>query len=90
VQLKALWRTSAGFGAKNPLVGKLAERRSKSESEVNSESKPSIERRQNMADTNAAIAVYDNHSEAEDAVKEIQKSGFDMKKLSVGKILLLP
>ncbi len=36
-----------------------------------------------MTDTNAAIAVYDNHSEAEDAVKELQKSGFDMKKLSV-------
>ncbi len=36
-----------------------------------------------MADTNAVIAVYDNHSEAEDAVKELQKSGFDMKKLSV-------
>jgi uncharacterized membrane protein len=29
------------------------------------------------------IAVYDNHSAAEDAVKELQKSGFDMKKLSV-------
>ena len=36
-----------------------------------------------MTDTNAAIAVYDNHSEAEDAVRELQKSGFDMKKLSV-------
>ena len=36
-----------------------------------------------MADTNAVIAVYDNHSAAEDAVKELQKSGFDMKKLSV-------
>ena len=36
-----------------------------------------------MTDTNAAIAVYDNHSEAEDAVKELQKSGFDTKKLSV-------
>src|SRR6202050_2164986 len=36
-----------------------------------------------MTDTNAAIAVYDDHSEAEDAVKELQKSGFDMKKLSV-------
>jgi uncharacterized membrane protein len=36
-----------------------------------------------MADTNAAVAVYDNHSEAEHAVKELQKSGFDMKKLSV-------
>ena len=29
------------------------------------------------------IAVYDSHSAAEDAVKELQKSGFDMKKLSV-------
>ena len=29
------------------------------------------------------VAVYDNHSAAEDAVKELQKSGFDMKKLSV-------
>jgi len=36
-----------------------------------------------MADTNAVIGVYDNHSAAEDAVKELQKSGFDMKKLSV-------
>src|SRR6201986_5262100 len=36
-----------------------------------------------MAGTNAVIAVYDNHSAAEDAVKELQKSGFDMKKLSV-------
>ena len=36
-----------------------------------------------MTKTNAAIAVHDNHSEAEDAVKELQKSGFDMKKLSV-------
>jgi uncharacterized membrane protein len=36
-----------------------------------------------MTDTNVAIAVYDHHSEAEDAVKELQKSGFDMKNLSV-------
>ncbi len=36
-----------------------------------------------MPDTNAVIAVYDNHTAAEDAVKELQKSGFDMKKLSV-------
>jgi hypothetical protein len=36
-----------------------------------------------MTDTNAVITVYDNHSAAENAVKELQKSGFDMKKLSV-------
>ncbi len=36
-----------------------------------------------MTDTNAVVAVYDDHSAAEAAVKELQKSGFDMKKLSV-------
>ncbi len=36
-----------------------------------------------MTDTNAVIAVYENHSGAEAAVKELQKAGFDMKKLSV-------
>jgi hypothetical protein len=36
-----------------------------------------------MTDTNAVVAVYANHSAAEDAVKELQKAGFDMKKLSV-------
>ena len=36
-----------------------------------------------MTDTNAVIATYDNHSAAEEAVKQLQKSGFDMKKLSI-------
>ena len=36
-----------------------------------------------MSDTNALIAVYETHSEAENAVKELQRSGFDMQKLSV-------
>jgi hypothetical protein len=36
-----------------------------------------------MADTNAVIAVYDTHPAADEAVKELQKAGFDMKKLSV-------
>src|SRR5271156_2564935 len=36
-----------------------------------------------MTDTNAVIASYANHTAAEEAVKELQKSGFDMKKLSV-------
>jgi uncharacterized membrane protein len=36
-----------------------------------------------MTDTNAVIAVYDTHSSADEAVKELQKAGFDMKKLSV-------
>lgn len=36
-----------------------------------------------MTDTNAVIAEYETHSAAEAAVKELQKSGFNMKKLSV-------
>lgn len=36
-----------------------------------------------MTDTNAVVAVYESHAGAESAVKELQRSGFDMKKLSV-------
>ncbi len=36
-----------------------------------------------ISDPKAVIAVYNTHSEAEAGVKELQKSGFDMKKLSV-------
>ena len=36
-----------------------------------------------MTDTNVVIAVYETHSAADEAVKELQKAGFDMKKLSV-------
>jgi len=32
---------------------------------------------------NAVVAVYKSHAEAEAAVKELQHSGFDMKKLSI-------
>lgn len=32
---------------------------------------------------NALVAAYNTHVEAEEAVKELQKSGFDMKKLSI-------
>jgi hypothetical protein len=36
-----------------------------------------------MGDKNAAVAIYNSHTEAEAAVKELQKSGFDMKRLSI-------
>lgn len=36
-----------------------------------------------MMQTNSVVAVYPSHSEAEEAIKELQKSGFDMKKLSI-------
>ena len=32
---------------------------------------------------NSAVAIYDHHSKAEEAVKELQRAGFDMKKLSI-------
>jgi hypothetical protein len=33
--------------------------------------------------TNAVVAVYNSHGDAEACVQELQKSGFDMKKLSI-------
>jgi len=33
--------------------------------------------------TNSVVAIYNTHTEAEEAVKELEKSGFDMKKLSI-------
>jgi uncharacterized membrane protein len=36
-----------------------------------------------MSDKNSVVAVYDSHTVAEKAVKELQQSGFDMKKLSI-------
>lgn len=36
-----------------------------------------------MPKGNVAVAIFNTHDEAENAVKELQKSGFDMKKLSI-------
>jgi len=36
-----------------------------------------------MTDNNAILAVYKSHAQAEAAVKELNRSGFDMKKLSI-------
>jgi uncharacterized membrane protein len=36
-----------------------------------------------MSETNAVVAIYESHSQAEDALKELQRAGFDMKKLSI-------
>lgn len=36
-----------------------------------------------MTKENAAVAVYNTHTQAEAAIKELQKSGIDMKKLSI-------
>ncbi|MBE0621062.1 MAG: general stress protein [Burkholderiales bacterium] len=33
--------------------------------------------------TDIAVAVYNNHTQAEDAVKALQRAGFDMKKISI-------
>jgi uncharacterized membrane protein len=36
-----------------------------------------------MSEHNAVVGVYNSHTDAEAAVKELQKSGFDMQKLSI-------
>jgi uncharacterized membrane protein len=36
-----------------------------------------------MTKENAVVAMYGSHTDAEGAVKELQRSGFDMKKLSI-------
>jgi hypothetical protein len=36
-----------------------------------------------MSETNSVVAIYKSHSQAEEAVKELQRSGFDMKKMSI-------
>jgi uncharacterized membrane protein len=38
---------------------------------------------QTMSVTNSVVAIYDSHTQAEEAVKELQRSGVDMKKLSI-------
>ncbi len=45
--------------------------------------KPTLNRNQSISDPKAVIAVYNTHPEAEAAVKELQRGGFDMKNLSV-------
>jgi uncharacterized membrane protein len=36
-----------------------------------------------MTTNNTTVAIYKSHTEAEAAIKELQKSGFDLKKLSI-------
>lgn len=36
-----------------------------------------------MSNTNAVVAVYDTHEQAEKAIKELQEAGVDMKSLSI-------
>lgn len=36
-----------------------------------------------MNENSAAVGIYDSHTKAEAIVKELQRSGFDMKKLSI-------
>ena len=36
-----------------------------------------------MTKMNSVVAIYDTHPQAEEAVKDLQKSGIDMKKLSI-------
>jgi uncharacterized membrane protein len=40
-------------------------------------------RNQMISDKNAVVAIFDSHERAEDAIRELEKSGFDMKELSI-------
>jgi hypothetical protein len=42
-----------------------------------------VEEEIDMADNNSVVAIFGTHTDAEEAIKEIQKAGFDMKKLSI-------
>ena len=35
------------------------------------------------SDKNSVVAIFESHDRAEDAIRELQKDGFDMKKLSI-------
>ena len=45
--------------------------------------KPAMKSDRSISDPKAVVAVYNTHSEAEMGVKELQRGGFDVKKLSV-------
>ena len=36
-----------------------------------------------MSDRNSIAAIFESHNQVEDAIRELEKSGFDMKKLSI-------
>ena len=36
-----------------------------------------------MSEKNSIVAIFESHNQAEDAIRELQKDGFDMKKLSI-------
>ena len=36
-----------------------------------------------MAEQNAVVGIFDSHIKAETSIRELQRAGFDMKKLSI-------
>src|SRR5271163_2532510 len=36
-----------------------------------------------MSNTNSVVAIYGSHDQAEDAIRELQRNGFNMKNLSI-------
>jgi uncharacterized membrane protein len=40
-------------------------------------------RRYTMAEQNAVVGIFDSHLKAETSIRELQRAGFDMKKLSI-------
>src|ERR1039457_2176108 len=46
-------------------------------------SSPKTKRRKTMSEQNAVVGIFNTHTEAETSIKELQRAGFDMKKLSI-------
>jgi uncharacterized membrane protein len=51
--------------------------------QAHSEHVPETVQAAKTSEQSAVIAVYDTHEKAEEAVRELEKSGFDMQKLSI-------
>jgi hypothetical protein len=63
---------------------RLFNKRGNNQSTGEAQQNPNVEKGKSiMSETNSAVGIYDSHSQAEAAVKELQRSGIDMTKLSI-------
>ena len=50
---------------------------------ITAQSPPRLQTLTGQPEKSAIVAIYDTHGEAEEAIRELQRSGFDMTKLSI-------
>ncbi len=78
----------AGFFFRSPIGGATPRANNQADWQKRQSDAASVHRyfnneEPNMSDKNSVVAIFDSHDRAEDAIRELQKSGFDMKKLSI-------